>query len=131
MLAVAVGRGAHEYRCNHQRASHADHAHHVRQHAVVVPLLQSFLARFRKAEVDGGRPILIDAVIPVRGQQFLGAHQPQCVIKIGGRGVLAAFAAVEREQRGARPGAPCFEGQHAAVFVVGMSRNHESGWRAS
>ena len=64
------------------------------QDAGVAPLVQSFLAGFRKTEVDSGRPILIDAVIAVRGQQFLGAHQAQCVVKIGRHGILSAFAAV-------------------------------------
>ena len=82
VLAVAIGSCAHEDGGEDQRSSHADHAHYVGEHSVVIPLVERFFARFGEAVIDGASPILIDAVIAAGREKLLGANQAESVVHI-------------------------------------------------
>src|ERR1700758_119972 len=70
MVAVPIGRGAHEHRRDDERASHTHDAHYLGENAIIAPLFERLFARFGKAVVNNGTPVLIYAVIAVGSQQF-------------------------------------------------------------
>jgi len=96
----------------------------VGEDALVLPFVEGFFASLGKAVVDGASPILVDAVITAGREKLLGANQAKGVVHIGRHGVLAALAAIQRQQHSAHTRSASLEGQHAAVLIVGMSGNH-------
>ena len=105
MLAVAVGDAADKGGDDDLRALAADGQHGVVEHAVVAPLREGFLLSFGEAEVRLSAPKLLCAVEFVGLEQLVGADEPERVVAVDGHGVLAAFAASEREAASrARPG---------------------------
>ena len=129
MIPVPVRRIAREHRSDHQRPRHADHPHHVRQHAVMSPLVQRLFPRLRKAVIDRPRPVLLHAVIPPGLQQFLRPDQPHRVVRVRRHLVLPALAPVQRQLNGACAHAARLPDQHPAVLVVRM-RHHQRQARA-
>ena len=125
VIAVTIARAAHEHRRDHQRPHHAHHAHHVGEHAVVRPAGDGFGLGLRKAVVDHARPVLIDAVVAAGLQQFHRADQAERVEIVVGHHVGPTLAAVESEQRDARPPAARFVGEHAPILIVGVRGDHD------
>ena len=92
------------------------------------PLGEGFFFGFGEAEVDFGAEELVGVEVAVGGKELLGAEEAEGVFKIGGHGVLAAFAAVEGEVGDAGAEASGVVGEHATVFVVGVGDDeHEGG----
>ena len=88
---------------------------------VSVPTCRSFLEPLREAVVDdGGEVLLVDAVVAIGDEQFLGANQAEPVEQLRTDGVVARLAAVERQQRQPRAVAAAQPREHAAMLVVGM-----------
>ncbi len=104
--------------------SRADGEHGVVEDAVVAPLLEGLFLRLGEAEVDFGAPELLGAVVLVGVEEFVGAEDAEGVVEFAGHGVLAAFAAGEREERGADAQAAREIGEQGAVFVVGVGDDH-------
>ena len=123
MLSVAVARSAAEAEQDHVRPVAADHPDHVRENAVVSPLLQRLVGRARESEIDGAREELLGAVDLPRRQQFLRANHAELRALFGADQVLAAFAARQREIRGAHVAAAREVGQHGGALVVGVGRD--------
>ena len=127
MLAVAVSDAANEGGGDDERAVEADGADGVVEHAVVGPLGEGFGLGFGEAEVDLGAEHLVDAGVAVVGEELLSAEEAEGVFEVAGHGVLAAFAAGEGEVGDAGAEAAGVEGEHAAVFVVGVGDDVEDG----
>ena len=127
VLAVAVGDAADEGGGDDEGAEEADGADGVVEDALVGPLGEGFFLGFGEAEVDFGAEELGDAGVAVGGEELLGADEAEGVFEVGGHGVLAAFAAGKREVGDAGTEAAGVEGEHAAVFVVGVSDDVEDG----
>ena len=102
----------------------ADGEHGVVEDAIMAPLLEGFFLRLGKAEVDFGAPELLGAVVLVGFEEFVGAEDAERVVSFGGHGVLAAFAASQREERGADAEATREISEQGAIFIVGMSDDH-------
>ncbi len=127
MLAVAVGDVADEGGGDDEGADDADGADGVVEDAVVGPLGEGFFLGLGEAEVDFGAEELGDAGVAVVGEELLGADEAERVFEVAGDVVLAAFAAGEGEVGDAGAEAAGVEGEHAAVFVVGMRDDVEDG----
>ena len=128
MVSVSVGDAADEGGDNDLGALAADCEDSVVKDAVVAPFCEGFLLCFGEAEVDLGAPVLLDAVILIGLEEFVGADEAEGVVRVGGHGVLAAFAAGEGEQRGADAEAAGDISEQRAVFVVGVGDDdHEAG----
>ena len=125
VLAVAVRDAADEGGGDDEGADEADGADGVVEDAVVGPLGEGFGLGFGEAEVDLRAEELVDAGVAVVGEELLGAEEAEGVFKIAGHGVLAAFAAGEGEVGDAGAQATGVEGEHAAVFVVGVGDDVE------
>ena len=109
-------------------AIEADSADGVVEDALVGPLGEGFFLGFGEAEVDFGAEELVDVEVAVGGEELLRAEEAECVFEVAGHGVLSAFAAVEGEDGDAGAEASGVEGEHAAVFVVGVGDDeHEGG----
>ena len=75
-----------------------------RSDVLAAPLLERFVEPLREAVVDHRREVLlVDAVVPVGQQQFLGADQAERIEQLRADRVVAAFAAVERQQETRAP----------------------------
>ena len=100
-----------------------------RKHVLAAPLLERFVEALREPVVDHRREVLlVDAVVLVGGQQFVGADQPERVEQLRADRVVAALAAIERQQRHARAVAAAQLRQDAAVLVIRMRRDvHHAG----
>src|SRR5262249_48073229 len=73
MVAVAVALVPLEPRDEHQRPLHADDADDVAEDVLASPFHERLLEALRESVIDrGGEVLLIDAVVLVRGEQFLG-----------------------------------------------------------
>jgi len=66
-----------------------------------------------------------DAGVAVVGEELLGADEAERVFEVAGNEVLAAFAAGEGEVGNTGTEAAGVEGEHAAVFVVGVGDDVE------
>ena len=124
MMPVAVGDVADKGGGDDERACHADDADDVVEHAIVAPGLEGFVDGLGEAKVGDAGPVLVDSIVVAGGEELLGARGSELVPVVGGHDVLAAFAAVEGEERGVDTLAAALVGEHAAVFVVGVSNNH-------
>ena len=127
VLSVAVGDAADEDGGEYKWPIESDGADDVVEDAVVAPDGHGFFQGFGETEVGDAGEVLVgwgDAVAAAGGQEFLGADQGELVAEIVGHDVLAAFAAVEREQGDAGAAAAGFVGEHAAVFVVRVGDDH-------
>ena len=125
---MAVGGAADEGAGEDERAVKADGADGVVEDAVVGPLGEGFFLGFGEAEVDLRAEELVDAHEAVGGEELLGAEEAEGVVEVGGHEVLAAFAASEGEHGDAGAGSAGFEGEEAAVFVVGVGDDvHQGG----
>src|SRR5262249_32459122 len=100
-------------------------SHRFAEQADRVPLLHGFFAGFGKTEIDCASPILIDAVVTIGREEFLGARDSELVVEVRRHGVLATLAASEGQERGADSGAASFVSEHAAVFIVRVGGDHE------
>jgi hypothetical protein len=67
---------------------------------------------------------LLGAVVAIGSEKFFRAYQTQCVEVIRRHHVGSAFTTIERQQRDAAALTARLVCENAAVFVVGMSRNH-------
>ena len=101
VVAVSVRGSADEDGCHHQRPSHTNNAHHIRQSSIVAPLIESFLTGFREAVIDRASPVLIDSVVAAGCQQLLRSHQAESVVSIDRHGILSALAPRQRQQHAA------------------------------
>ena len=97
----------------------------------MAPLGEGFLLRLGKAEVGLGAPQLLDAVIFVGLEQFLGANEAKRVVAFGRHSVLPTFAARERHKRDAGAQAASEIGEQRAVFIVGMRDNRQDAGRGA
>ena len=127
VLAVAVGDASDPGAGEHEWPVEAYGADYVVEDAFVGPLGERFGFGFGEAEVDFGAEELVDAGIAVVGEKLLGAEEAEGVFEVAGHGVLAAFAAGQRQVSHAGAEASGVEGQHAAVFVVGVGDDVEEG----
>ena len=125
MMAVPVGAPTHKNRSNYERTRYAHHANHVGQHTIPSPFLESFLLGFGEAVVAHTRPVLLRAVVAISREKLFCPHEPERVKVIGGHYVGTAFAAVQSEQRHRGALSARLVGQHAAVLIVRMSRDHQ------
>ena len=124
MIAVAIGTSTDEDGSDDERARHADDAYHIREHAVVSPLVESLFLRFREAIVADPRPELLSAVITIGGQKLFRANQAQSIKVVRGHHVGATFSAVQCQQDDAASLSARLVSQHATVLIVGVSCNH-------
>src|SRR5229473_2612526 len=117
MMTVAVVFSAGEARDKHVRAEGADYADDIGEGDVVAsPFLESFFGGLRVSEVGDAGEALFDSVVFVGGEEFESAQ--------GAEFVLSALAASQSEEQRLYAFAAGFEGEGAAVFVVGMSDDH-------
>ena len=78
MVSMAIGGAADENRVDHKRAHGSNHANRIRKHALMAPLIERLLERFRKTVIHHGREILpVEAVVAAGLQKFFGANQPE------------------------------------------------------
>ena len=131
VVAVAVALVSLEPRDEHERPLGADDADDVAEDVFLAPLLQRLVETLGESVIDHRAEVLpIDAVVPVRDQQFLGPDQPEAIEQLGADRVVAGLAARQREQRDSRALAAAQHRQHAAMLVVGMRGGvHRAGGR--
>src|SRR5258707_9381936 len=121
MMAVAVVVGSRESRNQNVGAEGADYADDVGEGDVVAsPFLESFFGGLRVSEVGDAGEALLDSVIFVGGEEFERAQDAEFVEETGAEFVLSAFATSEGEEKCLHAFAAGFQGEGAAVFVVGM-----------
>ena len=107
-------------RDEHVGTKSADDAHDVGEDVVAIPEGERFLVAFRETEIVGAGEKLHAAVDAPRGEQFLGADDPERGAEFGADEVLPAVAAGEREVAGAIAVRAGEAGDQARVFVVGV-----------
>jgi len=90
----------------------------------MAPAGKGFLLSFGEAEVHLRAPHLLDAVVFIGLEQFVGAQDAHRAVRLGRHGVLPALAAGQRQQRGAHAQAAAQIGQQRAVLVVRMGHDH-------
>ena len=124
MLAAAI---AVEHEADdHVGANGANVSYVVAEDFVVTPLLERFFDAERVPEINGAREILIRAVKPVRGEQFLRAQHRQRHEQLGANLVLPALTVGRRDERRAIALPMREVGQHSVVLVIRMrGRHHE------
>lgn len=74
VMPVPITGSSNEHGCDDQGPRHPDHTHGIRQHAVMAPLRERFLACFRETEIDNAREKLLHAGVAIRRDQFLCPH---------------------------------------------------------
>ncbi len=124
---VAVGTGE---ACDQNIGTKgANHAHHVAERDVMsAPLLESLVRIFRIAEIRDPAEALFHSVVTIGCRQLQRAENAQHVEQIASYFVLTTFAAGERHQKGGISFPARLQGQHAAIFVVGMRGGlHQTG----
>ena len=131
MLAVAVGDAANKSRNDHLWPFTPDSQHSIVEYAFMSPALERLLLSFGKSEVHLSAPELYYTVIFVSLQQLISANDSQRIVGVGRHGVLPAFAAIQRQQRGARAQPATQISQQRAVFIVRMRHNHHHAGRGS
>ena len=131
VLAVPVGDSAHKCGHNNLRPRLPHRQHRVVEHAFVSPARKRFFLRLRESEIRFGAPQLRRAIIFVRRQQFVGAHQPHRIVGIGRHRVLPALAAGKRERRNASAHAARQIRHQRAILIVGVRHNVEHARRGA
>ena len=125
VISVAVRAPADKHGSDGERPHHADDTDNITQNTIVAPLIQGFFFCFGKTVVADACPELLRTIVAIRSEELFRAHEAKGIEVVGGHDVGAALAAVQREQRGAYSLAARFVGEHSAVFVVRMRRDHE------
>lgn len=129
-MAVTVGDVAGEGGGKDQRAPGAHGADDIAKDAIVPPLLVGLIDGLRESVIGDGGEELLGAGVLIGEQQLIGADEAERVVALAGHRILAAFAAGEGHDGGARADAARFVSQHAAVFVVGVGDDeHEAAPR--
>ena len=124
---MAIARIAIESGDEHQRAVNANHSDNVPQHVLPAPLTQGFAHDLGIAVVDQGCEVLvIQTVVAVGNQQFLGSDQAQPVKELRSHGVGTRLPAVQREQGGPHSLAATQMGQGPPLLVVGVGGGVEN-----
>ena len=131
VVAVAVPRPSVEAGDQHQRPIEADDPHDVPQDVLPPPLPQGFVQVLGVSVVDQRAEVLVvQTVVAVGNQHFLGPDQAQFIEKFRPDGVGSALAPIERQHRCPRAEAAAEVGQGAALLVVWMgSRVEDAGGR--
>ena len=80
-----------------------------------------------ESEIDGAGEELLGAIDLPRGQQFLRADDAELRTLFGADQVLAAFAARQREIRGAHVAAAREVGEYGGTLVVGVGGDVQHG----
>ena len=96
----------------------AHDAHDVSERLLVAPLRERLFDAERIAELVGAAEILLDRVVPVKGQELACAQHAERVEQLRADGVLPAFTPRHREQGRVQAEAAGEAHQDAVVLVV-------------
>src|SRR5689334_11763682 len=80
-------------RCDHIWPEIPDDPHHVRKNFVVIPDVQRFISRLRKAKIERSREELLRMVDPSCIKQFFCSNHPEPLAQFGPKYVLTSVAA--------------------------------------
>src|SRR5215831_10609795 len=102
MMTVSVIGCSAPRRRDDKRPECPNHADHVAEHCLSIPLRKGLSPRFAEAKIKSTAEELRSAVKTPRGQQLFGANDAQCLVQLGPDQVLPAVSSSERQICGAR-----------------------------
>ena len=121
MVAVTVPRVPLKPRDDDHRAIGSNDANHVPKHVLAAPLLERLVEALGESIVGDAREMLVDAVVAIGDEQFLGADEAERVEELRANRVVARFAARQGQEGHARAQAATEHRQHPAVLIVWVS----------
>ena len=125
VVPVAVARRSAERQHDHVGPELANHPDDVGERLLASPLADGLFRRFREAEIDGAREVLLSAVHAARHEQLLRPDDAEQSPLLAAEQVLPTLAARQRQVAGAQLASLRVVGERAVVLVVRVGGDHQ------